>query len=68
MSQLITPAELEGRTEHELRALYSRIISDLARRGLRPEDCPEVLASLRNVQVAISRLRSFPSPKPKGFL
>ena len=66
MSQLITPAELEGMTEHELRALYSRIISDLSRRGQQAEECPHVLASLRNIEAALRRLKCY-RHKPPGI-
>lgn len=66
MTQLITPAELAGLTEQQLRALYGRIMQDLARQGRSAQDSPLILATLRNIEAAIARLRQR-RPKPPGF-
>jgi len=64
MSQLITPAELVGMNEQELRVLHARIVADLKRYGQSAFLCPHIYASLRNVEAAILRLQQ--SPKPRG--
>lgn len=66
MTQLITPAELEGLNEQELRGLYGRIMGELTRRGQSAQDYPMIYATLRNIEAAIARLRRR-VPKPPGF-
>lgn len=66
MTQLITPAELEGLTEQELHALIGRILSDLARQGRSAQDSPLIMETLRNIHAAIARLRRR-TFKPPGF-
>lgn len=65
MSQIITPAELVGMNEQELRALYGRLISDLRRNGHSAFLCPHINASLENVQQALHRIQQRPRP-PQG--
>lgn len=65
MSLLITPAELIGMNEQELRALHARIIADLRRNGQSAFLSPHIYASLRNVEAAILRLQQ-PQFKPQG--
>ncbi|MCG2841054.1 hypothetical protein L6Q21_08670 [Sandaracinobacter sp. RS1-74] len=74
MSFILTSADLNGLTEQQLRAKRAAILSDLAMRGLRLEDCPHVQISLRCIDEAILRLkqRAFQSraprpPKGPGF-
>lgn len=66
MTQLITPAELEGLNEQELRAMYGRIMGELTRQGRSAQDYPMIYATLRNIEAAIARLRRR-LPKPPGF-
>jgi hypothetical protein len=66
MTQLITPAELEGLNEQELRGLYGRIMSELTSQGRSAQDYPLIFATLRNIEGAIARLRQR-RPKPPGF-
>lgn len=69
MSQLITPAELVGMNEQELRALHARIMADLRRFGQSAFLCPHIHASLRNIEAAILRLQQqqyAPAAKPRG--
>ena len=70
MSQLITPAELVGMTEQELRALKGRIMADLHRFGQSAFLCPHIYESLRNIEAAILNLQApqrAPTPaKPRG--
>lgn len=63
MSIIITPAELAGMTEQELRALHSRIMADLRRCGQSVFLCPHIYASLQNIEAAILRLQA---PRPRG--
>ncbi len=63
MTFYISPSELVGLNEQELRALYGRLISDLRRTGQSAQDCPALSASLRNVQEAIVGLQQ-PKPQP----
>lgn len=65
MSQLITPAELVGMNEQELRGLKGRIMADLHRFGQSAFLCPHIYESLRNIEAAILRLRVV-QPKPRG--
>lgn len=70
MSQLITPAELVGMNEQELRALKDRIVADLNRYGQSAFLRPHIYESLRNIEAAILRLQVVqraPAPaKPRG--
>jgi hypothetical protein len=66
MTFIITPAELVGLTEQQLRAKRAAILNDLAACGLTLEDCPHIAISLRFIDEAIARaMRRF--PKPPGF-
>lgn len=66
MSYYITPADLEGLTEQQLRAKRVAILNDLAARGIKLEDCPYTQMSLRFIDEALLRVkRCF--PKPPGF-
>jgi len=62
MSLFITPAELVGMNEQELRALYGRLMSDLRRSGQSRFLASDVRVSLQNVQQALARLESRPRP------
>lgn len=69
MSQLITPAELVGMNEQELRALKGRIMADLHRFGQSAFLCPHIYESLRNIEAAIACLQQVqyaPAAKPRG--
>ncbi|PZU47061.1 MAG: hypothetical protein DI568_10215 [Sphingomonas sp.] len=66
MSQFISPSELNGLTEHQLRAKRVAILNDLAARGKRIEDCPHVQISIRFIDEALARVVCF-RPKPPGF-
>lgn len=67
MSLLITPAELVGMNEQELRALHGRIRADLRRHGQSVFLNPHIQASLQNIEAAIVRLQYQPKPRgPKG--
>lgn len=65
MSLFITPAELVGMNEQELRALYGRILSDLRRSGQSRFVTSDIHVSLQNVQQALTRLQQRPRP-PQG--
>ena len=66
MSCYITPAELTGLTEQQLRAKRVAILNDLAARGVKLEDCPYTQMSLRFIDEALLHVkRCF--PKPPGF-
>ncbi len=66
MTFIITPAELVGLTEQQLRAKRAAILNDLAARGLTLDECPHIAISLRFIDEAIARvMRRF--PKPRGF-
>ena len=72
MSFIITPADLNGLTEQQLRAKRAAILGDLAARGLRLEDCPHVAVSIRFIDEALARVVSAVPfrpvhPKPPGF-
>lgn len=58
MTTLITQHELEHLSEEELRALFTRILDDLARRGLTAQECPLAMVSLENIRRALLRKRS----------
>lgn len=63
MTFIITPAELVGLTEQQLRAKRAAILNDLAARGLTLEECPHIAISLRFIDEAIARVvRRFPKP------
>lgn len=67
MTQYITPVELVGLDEQQLRALYGHLVSDLRRQGQSAQQCPEIFASLQNVEAALVRLQQRPRPRaPKG--
>lgn len=67
MTQYITPVELVGLDEQQLRALYGRLVSDLRRQGQSAQQSPEIFASLQNVEAALVRLQQRPRPRaPKG--
>ena len=66
MSIVITPAELEGLNEHQLRAKRQAILNDLAAHGLTLRDCPHVALSIRFIDEAIARVRRR-FPKAPGF-
>lgn len=72
MTFVITPADLNGLTEQQLRGMRAAIINDLAARGLRLEDCPHIAISIRFIDEALARvvavapLRPF-RRKPPGF-
>lgn len=57
MTQLITLPELEQLSETELRAKFSRILDDLARKGSQAQECPLTLITLQNIQEALRRKR-----------
>ena len=66
MTFIITPADLVGLTEQQLRAKRAAILNDLAARGLTLEECPHIAISLRFIDEALARVvRRF--PKPPGF-
>lgn len=72
MTFVITPAELNGLTDQQLRGMRAAIINDLAARGLRLEDCPHIAISIRFIDEALARVAaSAPArpfrPKPPGF-
>jgi hypothetical protein len=56
MSFVITPADLVGLTEQQLRAKRVAILSDLAARGLTLDQCPHVAVSIRFIDEAIARV------------
>lgn len=64
MTFIITPADLEGLTEQQLRAKRSAILNDLAARGLTLEECPHIAISLRFIDEALARVVCrFPKPR-----
>lgn len=63
MTTLITQQELEHLSEAELRAKFSQILDDLARRGKSAQECPLVMASLETIRRTLLRKRSR-APKP----
>lgn len=65
MSLFITPAELVGMNEQELRALYGRLLSDQRRSGQSRFVTSDIHVSLQNVQQALTRLQQRPRP-PSG--
>lgn len=72
MSFIITPADLNGLTEQQLRAKRAAILGDLAARGLRLEDCPHVAVTIRFIDEALARVVSAGPvcsfrPKPPAF-
>ena len=66
MSFIITPADLNGMTEPQLRAKRVAIMGDLAARDLRLEDCPHVQVSIRFIDEALARVMRT-RPKGPGF-
>lgn len=63
MTFIITPADLAGLTEQQLRAKRIAILNDLAARGLTLEECPHIAISLRFIDEALVRVvRRFPKP------
>lgn len=64
MSQFIAPADLSHLNEQELRALYARIMQDLARMDQTAESCPHIYATLRNIEAAILRLKQRAALRP----
>jgi hypothetical protein len=62
MSQFITPAELVGMNEQELRALYGRLLSDLRRNPQSRFLTSDVHISLRHVEQALDRFAQRPRP------
>ena len=67
MSQFITPAELVGMNEQELRSLYGRLLSDLRRNPQSRFLTSDVHVSLQNVQQALARLTLRPRPQGPRF-
>ncbi len=65
MSLFITPAELVGMNEQELRALYGRLLSDQRRSGQSRFVTSDIHVSLQNVAQALTRLQQRPRP-PSG--
>lgn len=65
MSFIITPADLVGLTEQQLRAKRIAILNDLAARGLTLGDCPHIAISLRFIDEALARVVRR-VPKPRG--
>lgn len=65
MSFVITPADLVGLTEQQLRAKRASILNDLAARGLTLDECPHIAVSIRFIDEAISRVLRRVS-KPRG--
>lgn len=57
MSQFITPADLVGMNEQELRALYGRLLSDLRRNPQSRFLTSDVHVSLRHVEQALARIQ-----------
>ena len=63
MTFIITPAELVGLTEQQLRAKRAAISNDLAAHGLTLEERPYIAISLRFIDEALARVvRRFPKP------
>ena len=56
MSFVITPADLVGLTEQQLRAKRVAILSDLAARGLTLDECPHIAVSIRFIDEALARV------------
>lgn len=67
MSQLITPTDLEGLDEIQLRSKFCQISNDLARSERVLMERPLQLASLENVERALARKMAAPKrwPGPK---
>lgn len=65
MSQFITPADLVGMNEQELRALYGRLLGDLRRNPQSRFLTSDVHVSMRHVEQALARLAQRPRP-PQG--
>ena len=63
MSYIITQAELEHLNEMQLRAMYSGILADLARRNMAAADCPLTRITLDNIQRVLRRKQVL---KPRG--
>lgn len=62
----ITPAELNGLNEQQLRALQGRILDDLRRSGQSAFLAPHIYASLQNIEAALVRLQQPQQRGPKG--
>ena len=65
MSYIITQAELEHLNEMQLRAMYSGILADLARRNMAAADCPLATMTLENIRRAIQRKRALKPRAPR---
>ena len=65
MSYIITQAELEHLNEMQLRAMYSSILADLARRNLSAQDCPMTRITLENIQRVLRRKLALRPPVPR---
>ncbi len=64
MSFIITPADLVGLTEQQLRAKRIAILNDLAARGLTLDECPHIAISIRFIDEALARvMRRGPKPR-----
>jgi hypothetical protein len=64
MTFIITPSDLAGLTEQQLRAKRCAILNDLAASGLTLEECPHIAISLRFIDEALARVvRRFPKPR-----
>jgi hypothetical protein len=58
MSYIISKAELEYRTEAELRAMYHNILTELAKKGLSIQDRPMTRITLENIQYVLAKKRN----------
>ena len=64
MSFVITPADLVGLTEQQLRAKRTSVLNDLAARGLTLDECPHIAISIRFIDEALARVtRRVPMPR-----
>jgi len=63
MTFIITPADLVGLTEQQLRAQRIAILNDLAARGLTLEECPHIAISIRFIDEALVAVRRFLRPR-----
>lgn len=59
----ITPAELHGLNQEQLRALQGRVLADLRRSGQSAFLSPHIYASLQNIESALVRLQQ---PQQRG--
>lgn len=65
MSFIITPADLAGMTEQELRALHGRILADLSHTGQSTFLSPGIYASLQSIEEAILHLQQQAPFRPR---